>query len=158
MFLLCCDLIGFKPNLSLLTSCCPCCSSLTSRRYWRETTRRTTASGPSSTWTPPICASPPLLPLPLRARLRMTAWMSMSGDQVGDWSLTYCCLKWALSQRMWAESADFGCAFYSGWLGFLYKEPYISQKFYKNMKWNCFIWKYIWNQFCEENVDILKTI
>lgn len=65
-----------------------CFSSLTSRLYWRWTTRRTTASGRSSTWTPLTCESPPLLPHRLRARLKMTAWMSMSGDQVGDRSLT----------------------------------------------------------------------
>lgn len=71
-------------SVSHLTFCCLSYSSLTSRQYWRLTTRRTTASGLSSTWMLLTYVSPPLLPLPLRARLRMTAWMSMSGDQVCD--------------------------------------------------------------------------
>lgn len=78
----------FSLNLSVLTSCCPCFSSLTSRLYWKWMTKRTIGSGHSSTWMLLTCASPPLLPLPLRARLKMTAWMSMSGDQVGDWTFT----------------------------------------------------------------------
>lgn len=64
--------------------CCLPLSSLTSKQFWRLTTRRTTASGLSSTWMLLTCVSPQSLPLPLRARLRMTAWMSMSGDQVCD--------------------------------------------------------------------------
>ena len=59
-----------------------CFRSLMSRQYWRLMPKQTTDNGLSSTWMLLTYASPPSLPLPLRARLRMTAWMSMSGDQV----------------------------------------------------------------------------
>lgn len=54
------------------------------RQSWRLTTKRTIGSGLSSTWMLLTCASPPLLQLHLRARLRTTAWTWMSADQVCD--------------------------------------------------------------------------
>lgn len=43
-----------------------------------RTTRRTTGSGPSSTWTPLTCASRPWRPLRRRGKSMPTVWMSMS--------------------------------------------------------------------------------
>lgn len=86
-------------------------SSLTSKQFWRLTTRRTTASGLSSTWMLLTCVSPPSLPLPLRARLRMTAWMSMSGDQVCDF-----CLKTGEKPQLSGKTESV-CMVYTFWGG-----------------------------------------